>query len=612
MNLNRFLKKFLVLWLSVSLTATFFPYGASSWAELQDVVDTKDQQEVLLYRGDLVGLKVYSLTRVSISQSGIVDIANADVNQILLIGQGEGETQIFIWDELGKRSIVARVFAEDLDLVMAKIENLIKATKIQGVTLEKNKYDRKIIASGRFTKDDKERLESEVFDKFPNLVTNMTREEGDLIQIDVQISELNTTLQKALGVEWNDSFDFPETLPAATGDWKNLFKIGDFNRTTALIATINALIQEGKGRILSKPSIVVTNGEEATFLVGGEIPIRTTTTSVGGSSVQENVTFKQYGIDLKVKPQIIDNKINVELHVGVRDIDAANAVGDDVAFSTRTATTKLMLNDTQTVVLAGLIKHSESEVVKRVPLLGSIPVIGLLFRSKTLPATNQELELVISLTPRILRQKILEQEYQQPQEQAALSEEEQTAEAEDAESPSAEMEQSLAEEAPVGTKAEAAENEIPQETAESQTETTTDNAAAAVKTEGVDTETPEVAGEAPMDQKSKQAVTDYVQSIQKRIAQNISFPYEAKEKGWKGTVVLNLKILSDGNLSEASVKESSGQSIFDKDAVNTAQILAPFDPFPAEIPLEELSVTIPIVYSQEAILEFNGQEPEKK
>ena len=379
-----------------------------SYAQLQDVVDTKENDEVFLHRGDLVSLKVYSLTRIAVSKPGIVDIANADVDEVLLIGQTIGETPIFIWDEYGKRMVTAHVIEEDLDSVIHRIQSLLDSAHVKGLTLEKNFYEGKIVATGKFNKDEKTIVDG-ILGQYGSRVINMVRDFGDLIQIDVQISELNTTLTKVLGIDWNTGgqgivLQYEESLPSQTGKVGDLFKIGDFGRTTAIIATVNALIQEGKGRVLSKPSILVTNGEEASFLVGGEIPIRTTTTSTGGASVQENVTFTAYGIDLTVTPEIKEDKIDIEMNVQIRDVDAANAVGENVAFTTRTARTKLLLNDSQTIVLAGLIKHNQGETVTRVPFLSAIPVVGLFFRNKSY-SPNQDQEVVISLTPRVVKQQ---------------------------------------------------------------------------------------------------------------------------------------------------------------------------------------------------------------
>jgi pilus assembly protein CpaC len=347
----------------LSLTLVFPPIVL---AQIQDVVDSSKEDNVFLYVGDLITVKVKSLTRVAVANPGVVDITNATADEMTLIGRKVGETQIFIWDEGGKKQLLARVVSIDLNLILTRMASLIQSSGIHGVSLEKNYFESKIILSGSLNKNDKKKLD-EILKGFSDTVINLVIEEGDLIQIDVQFSELDTTLTKARGVDWSAgsggtlAFNFQETLPTQDGSFMDLFKIGDFARTSAILSVVNLLIQEGKGRILSKPSLVVTSGEKATFLVGGEIPVRSTTTSVGGGTVQENVTFKDYGVDLTITPELMDGKIDIKVKVTVRDIDASNAVGEDVAFLTRTVTTKVKLADTQTIVLAGMIQRRRSE-----------------------------------------------------------------------------------------------------------------------------------------------------------------------------------------------------------------------------------------------------------
>ena len=119
---------------------------------------------------------------------------------------------------------------------------------------------------------------------------------------------------------------------------------------------------------------------------------------------------------------------------------------------------------------------------------------------------------------------------------------------------------------------------------------------------------PQIQIETP-DADNSQSVSRYVFSVQKKISEAISYPYEAVKNGWAGTVKLTLKILKDGSLEEVTVKESSGHNIFDTDAVNTAEILAPYAAFPPEMELNEITVTIPIVYSQDSASLDVGCQP---
>ncbi len=498
-----------------------------------------DSQDVEMVKGDLQSVKVKNLSRVSIVDPNIADISDAQTEEVMVMGKRAGQTVMFIWDDDGKRSVNIRVVEEDLELVKTRIARLVQKAEIKGVSLDANSLEGRVVVTGALEEDDKEKMDK-ILEAFDETVINMLKEKiyGEQIQIDVQITELNESLTKSIGFNWGTgttgsdfTLSYKETLPSTDGSIGDFFKIGDFNRTTAMISAVNASIKEGKGRILSKPRLVVVSGKEASFLVGGEIPFKTTTLNSTGGTVTQETTFKQYGVNMTITPTIKNGKIEIQLNVEVSDVDASNASRDEVAFLTRTATTHLNLNDKQTIVLAGLIKKSKSNEVKRLPFVSKIPVVGLLFRSNSTPTPNQDTELVISLTPTILKDMMSEEKIETAAQTAAVEKKE----------PAVKM----------------------------------------------------------MPAEGNQIISaGYAQELQVKISSAINYPYEAKENGWEGTVKLGLHILKDGTLANVSIKESSGHSIFDEDAVNTAKILAPYPPFSSDMTGEDVVVVVPIVYSQ--------------
>jgi pilus assembly protein CpaC len=507
---------------------------APVYSAAEDLYGAQDMEMLV---GDIQPVTVKNLSRISITDPSIADISDAKTDEVLLMAKRAGQTVLFLWDDIGKRSVVIRVLDEDMGLVKARISKLIKKADIKGVSLEENNYEGRVVVTGEFEEEELGKLEK-ILSSFDEKIINLTKEKiiKDQIQIDMQITELNTSITKSLGIQWGagedtDSFTllYPETMPSLDGSVGDYFKVGDFQRSNALLATISAFIKEGKGRILSKPRIVVVSGKEASFLVGGEIPFKTTTLNTTGGSVTEETTFKQYGVNLTLTPTIVNGKIEIDLNVEVSDVDAANASGSDVAFVTRNATTHLNLDNGQTIVLAGLIKKSESEEIKRIPFISKVPIIGLLFRHKGMPTPTQDTELVITLTPRILN------------DMAAVAKKK------------AERVPPAANTASSNMYADDAPQSIP---------------------------------------------LDYAQSLQRRISSAVNYPYEAKENGWEGTVKISLRILKDGTLADASVQQSSGYSIFDQDALNTAKILAPYQSFSSDMSMDELVVVVPIVYSQ--------------
>jgi type IV pilus assembly protein PilQ len=166
-------------------------------------------------------------------------------------------------------------------------------------------------------------------------------------------------------------------------------------------AAIKFLESQDKAKVLAKPSIVTLNGNKASINVSETQYFKITT----GSTLQDNYSIRfqpiTFGIKLDITPWISQGgQITAEIAPEVSNSDGANADGYPNV-SSRTITTTVRLNDGETIVLGGLIKNSESESRKKIPLLGDIPLLGNLFRysGKTRSKTN----LVVYITPHIVR-----------------------------------------------------------------------------------------------------------------------------------------------------------------------------------------------------------------
>jgi pilus assembly protein CpaC len=514
----------------------------------------QDSNDLYLVIGEMESYTINSLTRVSVSDPMIADVADVNDTSMVIIGKAEGQTSVFYWDENGKNVVSVFVYQQELDLMHDRVKRLLETAGLRQVKVDKNAREGKIVLSGDIPEHQKDLFEKAI-EPFYMKVINLTgpQKVDDLIQIDMQISELSTTLTKELGFDWftgeasesddgnltasvGDKFNplYVEKFPSPQDGYKDFFNVGKFNRSisSALVVKVNALIQEGRGRILSKPKLVVLSGQEASFLVGGEIPIRTSTVSQTGTA--ESVTFKNYGIGMTVIPTLVREKIDIVLNVEISDIDRSNQVGDDVAFTTRTAQTRLYLDDRETVVLAGLIRQVEGETVRKVPYLNKIPIMGALFRSRKTPAPNEDQEIVISLTPTRIPPR--------PASRAQI--------------PGAAASGGLAQERVFYNPGAAYYPGVPEE------------------------------------------MRGYVNEVQRKISSAITYPPEAEQYRWEGTVKLGLLILRDGTLAYASIRESSGYDVFDQYALNTARSKAPpYGQFPPDAKLQDLDITIPIVYS---------------
>jgi len=166
---------------------------------------------------------------------------------------------------------------------------------------------------------------------------------------------------------------------------------------------LSAAQAEGRGEIISSPRVITANQREASIEQGVEIPYQESASS-GATTVQ----FKKAVLSLKVTPQITpDNRIILDLNVKKDSVGAVIVGSGGVnvpSIDTREITTQVLVNDGQTVVLGGILETERRDTEKKVPWLGDVPGLGILFKTKS--KTNNKDELLIFVTPKILREGV--------------------------------------------------------------------------------------------------------------------------------------------------------------------------------------------------------------
>jgi pilus assembly protein CpaC len=181
-------------------------------------------------------------------------------------------------------------------------------------------------------------------------------------------------------------------------DFLNLFF---FNREEGFGAVLKALQGRGLLQSLAEPNLIAYNGEEASFLAGGEIPVPV----VQGITGQVSVIYKEFGIRLTFRPTIAGDVIRLKLRPEVSSLDYNNGVilsGFRIpALSTRRAETDVELRDGQSFAIAGLMNNISQTDRQAIPLLSKLPIIGYLFKSKAERA--EQTELMVLITPRLVR-----------------------------------------------------------------------------------------------------------------------------------------------------------------------------------------------------------------
>ena len=188
------------------------------------------------------------------------------------------------------------------------------------------------------------------------------------------------------------------TQPASFGlnDLLNLFI---FRSDINLGATIRDLQQRNVLQILAEPNLLAANGESARFLAGGELPYPVVSGVAGTTTV--NIQFKPFGVKLEFTATIEDdNTIRLKVFPEVSSLDFSNAVTISgfllPAIATRHAETVVELKDNQSFGIAGLLDQRTTAQFSKVPGIGDIPILGQLFRSRSINKTNSELVVIVT------------------------------------------------------------------------------------------------------------------------------------------------------------------------------------------------------------------------
>lgn len=399
-------------------------------------------ETIKLLAGETKIIPVRSPTRVVIGNPEIADIANVTNSELSLSAKSPGRTSLVFWDIFGEQSVNIKVIQEDITEAKQRIDNLLKLLGLVEVYTQADEDEAKVMLLGRVkSPQDRERIATalgKLKDKAVDLIE--VKEEEAVINIDVEVLELDKDATNTLGFTMPGAINLVETgsagISSAGSKFSTLFKVLNLERATRSDSTntadpfvfkLDALIQEGKARILSRPRLSCQSGKEAELLVGGEKPIFTTSvaSTVGTST---SVDYKEFGIKLNIKPTVTEeNRIKLALNVEVSEIGTAEFIGQTAnrtaqayPLTKRNASTELYLDDGQTMAIGGLMKRKSEEDLRKTAFLGDIPVLGALFRKRTTRSgggtgERGDVELFITLTPTIVSE---EKNAKEPKEEA--------------------------------------------------------------------------------------------------------------------------------------------------------------------------------------------------
>jgi type II secretory pathway component GspD/PulD (secretin) len=169
-----------------------------------------------------------------------------------------------------------------------------------------------------------------------------------------------------------------------------------------LVTTLNALAADGRATVVANPRIATLDNQEAVINIGNRIPYAVPVTS-GGTTTQWTVDYIDAGVKLKVTPQLGEaGEITALIQPEVSSISEwrTTAAGDFPVIATRNASATVRVKSGETIIIGGLLSETERENVSRVPVLGYLPVVGLLFQNKI--REKERTEIVFLITPHLI------------------------------------------------------------------------------------------------------------------------------------------------------------------------------------------------------------------
>lgn len=392
----------------LAIVFTLF-YSGKSFSQSEEVLEIYvGQTEILSHRG---------VTRISIGSGKLASVkVLQDAGQILIIGLKVGMTDLRVWmrNKVQKHYLL-RVLDQPPEIVLDLVKKHL--ADIEGIRV-RLVGDQIIIEGSSLRKSDQIRVEA-VSKQFANVTSYVTAGGITLrgmIYMDVKVAEVKKNELRKIGINWADVINGPQyaalndytansvfrpvpeinitnpgSLPSDVGSSNPYFGIG-----TNLTSVINLMANDGNARMLAEPKLTCRSGGKAEFLAGGEIPLPIR--NVDGSI---SVTFKQYGIILKMQP-VSDPEGYISTHVSVEisTVDESIKVLDIPGFLTRKTETDMNVKQGDTMVISGLVTSESAKSVDKLPGLGNIPILGELFKSRSFK--NNETELVILVTPYII------------------------------------------------------------------------------------------------------------------------------------------------------------------------------------------------------------------
>ena len=351
------------------------------------------------------------VSRLSVGDKDVADVVLINPKEIYLLGKKVGSTNIILWNKNGQSTVVDVSVGLDASVLQGKLQQLLPGENKIRVTAAGDSLVLTGSVSSAVKVDNALALAEAYGGK--KVVNMLQAAAPQQVMLEVKVAEVSKNLLDKLGVHLEttphgmglagtltSSFLFGTTFP-------NLG--GSLDITKPGILQIEAEKKDGLVKILAEPNIIAMSGQEGSFLAGGKIFIPVPQAGAGGTVV--TLEEREFGVGLRFTPTVLEGgRINLRVTPEVSEL---STTGTEVStnggsntsllptITTRRASTTVQLRDGQSLAIGGLIKNNVTEVMKALPILGELPIIGALFRSSEFQ--NDRTELLFVITPRLVK-----------------------------------------------------------------------------------------------------------------------------------------------------------------------------------------------------------------
>jgi pilus assembly protein CpaC len=353
-----------------------------------------------------------AIERFSVSNPDVAEAVLVSGNQVVVNGKAFGQINFIAWEKGSTRFIVFDVYVRtNLSLIDSQIRALFPKDDIRLSQANGSVVISGTVSDPRIAAQTEAVVQAAGF-KTVNLLESPVKDLKQ-VQLLVRVAEVNRSRVRELGSSYayqatpgaggfangggpGNLSDITGGILGSTFSGLNLLVLGG-NLTTM----VRALQTQGALRALAEPNLIAMDGQQASFLAGGEYPVPIVQSGGGSGLGTVTIVFKEYGVRLNFKPTIIDeDHIRLELEPEVSTLDFANGVKFDgfliPGLRTRRAHTGVELRDGQSFALAGLLDNNETKSLSKIPGLGDIPILGNLFKSTQFQKNETELMFIVT------------------------------------------------------------------------------------------------------------------------------------------------------------------------------------------------------------------------